>query len=194
MNRSLALLVTAALGLSALAAACSSETVGSSTGATEPGAASSSSGTVGDPADEDRSEDGDGQPGVDPEDDAGGKADAGKKDSGPSQDPGPGPLPFTKAEIQALVGARCAPCHVGGAAGGLSLANDFTTATVGIASTQVPGMKRIAAGDKDASYLFHKLRGTHQTGGGSGDRMPKGGPAFLADSDVERIGAFIDAL
>ena len=73
-------------------------------------------------------------------------------------------------------------------------AGTVTTTTVGVASTQVPGMKRIAAGDRDASYLLHKLRGTHTTVGGFGERMPRNGPPYLSDSDIDRIGAFIDAL
>lgn len=33
-------------------------------------------------------------------------------------------------------------------------------------------MKRIAPGDPEASYLVHKLRGTHHEVGGDGERMP----------------------
>ena len=59
---------------------------------------------------------------------------------------------------------------------------------------ELPGMKRIEAGSKEDSYLFHKLRGTHLDVGGSGLRMPRSGPPYLSDSDVDRIGAFIDGL
>ncbi len=190
MNRSLVLLVSAALGLSALAAACSSETVtGTSTAATDPEANASSSSGKPQPPIGDGDDD---EPGSSKDDAGIDRADSGKKDSAAPEDAGP--APFTKAEIQTLFDTRCAPCHVGGTSAGLSLANDFTTTTVGVASTQVPGMKRIAAGDRDASYLLHKLRGTHTTVGGFGERMPRNGPPYLSDSDIDRIGAFIDAL
>ena len=192
MNRSLALLVSAALALSAFAAACSSETVaGTSIAATDPEAtADGSSGRGGDDPDSDAGDDV--EPSA-PKDDAGThEDDAGQKDSAAPEDAGP--APFTKKEIQSLFDARCAPCHVGTTSAGLSLANDFTTTTVGVASTQVPGMKRIAAGDSDASYLLYKLRGTHTTVGGVGLRMPRSGPPYLSDNDIDRIGAFIDAL
>lgn len=105
-----------------------------------------------------------------------------------------GPPAFTQAEVQALVNARCAPCHVGGMSAGMSLAGDFTTATVGVASTQLPSMKRIQAGSKSSSYLFNKISGTHAAVGGSGLRMPRNGPPYLSDLDIERIGKYIDGL
>jgi hypothetical protein len=101
---------------------------------------------------------------------------------------------FTQAEIQTVLNARCAPCHIGNAAGGMSLAGNFKTATVGVASTELPSMKRIQAGSKANSYLFHKLAGTHLTVGGSGVRMPKSGPPYLTDLEIERIGKYIDSL
>ena len=55
-------------------------------------------------------------------------------------------------------------------------------------------MKRIAAGAHANSYLFHKIAGTHVAAGGSGLRMPRSGPPFLSDLEIERIGKFIDAL
>ena len=112
--------------------------------------------------------------------------------SGNASSSGGAPAP-TKATIQAILDARCAPCHIGGASAGMSLADDFTTNTVGVDSSQVPGMKRIARGDKGASYLFHKIAGTHVEAGGSGARMPRGGEPLGAE-DIARIGAFIDAL
>lgn len=96
--------------------------------------------------------------------------------------------------MQAVFDTRCAPCHVGGAAAGMSLATDFTTATVGVASSELATMKRIQAGDRTKSYLFHKIAGTHLAAGGSGGRMPKNGPPFLTDVEVVRIGKFIDGL
>jgi hypothetical protein len=106
----------------------------------------------------------------------------------------PAPAAFTKSEIQTLFTSRCAPCHIANASAGMSLANDFTTSTVGVASYQVPSLKRIEKGDRNKSYLFHKLRGTHLTVGGSGVRMPKSGPPYLSEVEIERIGLYIDGL
>jgi hypothetical protein len=123
------------------------------------------------------------------------KKDAGTTDATtPTKDAAPpGPAAFTKAEIQTLVDDRCAPCHIDFASGGMSLANDFTTNTVDVASTQVPSMKRIAKGDHTKSYLWHKVNGTHTTVGGTGVRMPKNGTALTA-TELERLAKYIDAL
>jgi hypothetical protein len=115
-------------------------------------------------------------------------------DAKPAADAGPtGPTAFTKAELQALVDDRCSPCHIDFESGGMSLANDFTTNTVGVASTELPSMKRIAKGDHDQSYLWHKVNGSHLGVGGSGARMPKGGAALTA-TEIDRLAKFIDGL
>jgi hypothetical protein len=112
----------------------------------------------------------------------------------PPVDAGPTVTAFTKAEVQTLVNARCTPCHITQASAGMSLANDFTTNTVNVNSSQVATLKRIKPGSKDQSYLFHKIKGTHATVGGTGLRMPRNGPPYLTDTEIARIGAFIDAL
>ena len=118
-------------------------------------------------------------------------------DAKPASDAGPtgptGPTAFTKAELQALVDDRCSPCHIDFESGGMSLANDFTTNTVGVASTELPSMKRIAKGEHDKSYLWHKVNGSHLTVGGSGARMPKNGAALTA-TEIDRLAKFIDGL
>ena len=120
--------------------------------------------------------------------------DGGTSDANAPADAAPvGPAAFTKAEIQTLVDDRCSPCHTDFASGGMSLANDFTTNTVEIASTQVPSMKRIKKGDHGASYLWHKVNGTHTTVGGTGVRMPKNGAALSA-IELDRLAKYIDAL
>ena len=104
-----------------------------------------------------------------------------------------GPPAFTQAEMQALVGARCAPCHVGGASAGMSLAGDLRANTVNVPSSQVPALVRIAPGNRAGSYLFHKISGTHTSVGGVGGRMPAAGP-FLSAEEIERVGRYIDGL
>lgn len=130
-----------------------------------------------------------GTPGVPPA-----KKDAGYPDAKAPADAGPiGPAAYTKAELQTIFDDRCAPCHIDIASGTMSLANDFTTNTVGVDSTELPSMKRIAKGDHANSYLFHKVNGTHTTVGGSGARMPKNGTPFTA-TELDRLAKFIDGL
>lgn len=127
----------------------------------------------------------------------GGGSDAGLStstdvDSGGSADSG-STAPFTQSELQDFVNVKCASCHITETDGTMSLANDFTANTVGVPSKELPSMNRITAGSRDNSYLYLKIKGVHVAAGGSGERMPKGGP-YLDDSDIERIGGFIDGL
>jgi hypothetical protein len=72
---------------------------------------------------------------------------------------------------------------------------DFGTAestvagTVGVPSRQSP-LFRVLPGRPSQSYLWHKALGTQATVGGSGDRMPQGGP-YLPQSDMDAIRAWI---
>jgi hypothetical protein len=56
-------------------------------------------------------------------------------------------------------------------------------AIVNVSSAQVPTMNRITPANPDLSYLIHKLQGTHQGVGGTGQRMPAG-QAPLAPSVI----------
>lgn len=68
----------------------------------------------------------------------------------------------------------CAECHgSAGASAGLRLDEGSAfAAIVGVASTEVSTLSRIAPGDPDNSYLVQKIEGTAAVGG----RMPLGGP------------------
>ncbi|MCH7823060.1 MAG: hypothetical protein IIA07_13695 [Proteobacteria bacterium] len=85
------------------------------------------------------------------------------------------PLAPTLASIQANVfNPACIVCHSGAnAPQGLRLdsANSFTN-LVGMRSTEVGSLFRVAPGDPDNSYLIHKLEGTASVGA----QMPFGGP------------------
>lgn len=179
MNRLLITALSLSIGLSAVTLACSSDD-GSTAPDTEQNPTT--------PEDAGRTENDASDNGA-KSDAATTKPDAGKKDSGPPPAPVEG---LTESEVQALFDARCLGCHGGSAAGGLNL-SDFTTSAIDVASAEVPSMKRIAPGDKSKSYLFHKISGTHESVGGSGDRMPKGGAALSKDL-IDGIGAYIDAL
>jgi hypothetical protein len=85
------------------------------------------------------------------------------------------PLSADFASIQANVFTPiCTACHAGaGAPQGLRLdsANSYAL-LVGVASTEVPAVQRVAPGNPDASYLIQKLEGHAAVGA----RMPFGGP------------------
>lgn len=86
----------------------------------------------------------------------------------------------TLDEIQAAVFTpSCAGCHDGSGGalpGAMNLSNaDASFADlVGVASSQVPSLARVAPGDPDNSYLVQKLEGTAAVG----NQMPAGGPAL----------------
>ncbi len=104
------------------------------------------------------------------------------------QPPPPPPFGANFSEIQDNVftpTCAVAGCHTGaGAPQGLRLdaANSFAL-LVGVASTQVPALLRVEAGDPDNSYLIQKLEGT----AAAGEQMPRGGPPLdQATIDVIR--------
>ena len=115
----------------------------------------------------------------------------GYSDEAPPETPPPeSPPPFGAnfSEIQAEVFTpTCAVsgCHTGAAAPqGLRLdeANSYGL-LVDVASTEVPSILRVAAGDPDNSYLIQKLEGTASVG----EQMPLGGtPLPQASIDVIR--------
>jgi hypothetical protein len=89
---------------------------------------------------------------------------------------------------QEVLDARCTSCHGPAAIGGLDLRS--LAALEGVGSEQVPAMPLFAPADRDGSYLWHKLQGTHAAVGGSGQAMPPGAPLDAASLDV--LGAWID--
>lgn len=85
------------------------------------------------------------------------------------------PDPATLSRIQAdVLTANCtfSGCHSGAApAAGMNLtAGQTFLNTVGVASSEVPALQRVEAGNPDDSYLVQKLEGTAAVG----QRMPAG--------------------
>ena len=69
-------------------------------------------------------------------------------------------------------------------------ATNVYSSIVNVDSLELSSMKRIMPNDASASYLFHKISGTHMAMGGSGDSMPppiSGLPSLTANeiSDIE---------
>jgi hypothetical protein len=50
--------------------------------------------------------------------------------------------------------------------------------TVGVPSSELPSMPRVAPGNLNNSYLWHKVNGTQLEVGGTGDIMPSNIPLF----------------
>ena len=100
-----------------------------------------------------------------------------------------GPLLPNLASIQSHVFTPvCSVCHAGGSAPqGLRLdATNAYAMLVGVSSSEVPGLKRVKAGDPDNSYLIHKIEGHSAVG----VRMPYGGP-YLDAATIATIRLWI---
>lgn len=115
-------------------------------------------------------------------------------------------LAATWAEVQAVFAVSCAgsACHTGehneADLGGLDDLEQGFAALVNVPSVQSNAggeeapLRRVEPGDAEASYLIHKLEGTHlePPANGSGLRMPAEAPRLTAEF-VARIRAWINA-
>lgn len=90
--------------------------------------------------------------------------------------------------------AICAvTCHVGAAAPkGLQLdaANSYAL-LVGVPSDEVPSLNRVSAGAPDDSYIIVKISASDVRR--VGDRMPRNGPPYLSDIQIQAIRDWIQA-
>ena len=87
--------------------------------------------------------------------------------------------------------ASCVSCHTSQGrtpAGALDLSGNAFGALVNVASRQKSGAIMVVPGDPDNSYLIQKLEGTS---GIVGLRMPRNGPPFLGDGQVQIIRRWI---
>ena len=100
--------------------------------------------------------------------------------------PGPG---FEQV-IVPLLDRHCVMCHMSeGAQGQLSLYPQPHAELVGVASSQSE-LLLVAPGDIEASYLYHKLVGSHLSVGGEGDSMPYQ-RALLETEDIKAFEQWI---
>ena len=97
-----------------------------------------------------------------------------------------------EADLLPVLKARCAVCHMTGKEpGGMALTPDKAWSDlVSQDALGAAGWQRVAPGDLDASYLMHKLWGSHRSVGGSGSRMPMHQPA-LPKSVQEQFASWI---
>jgi len=78
------------------------------------------------------------------------------------------------AQVQPFLNFQCVACHLTGAeSGGLNLEPGKTRAEL-LEDSNGASIPRVTPGDPEASYIVHKLRGTHLEVGGSGSLMPQG--------------------
>ncbi|HEV8324456.1 MAG TPA: hypothetical protein VG389_22760 [Myxococcota bacterium] len=108
--------------------------------------------------------------------------------------------PVAWADVEPIFSNNCSngACHVdpGGLGSGEVLtATELCNYTVNMVATETAGtsmMNRITPSDPEASYLFHKVRGTHRLppADGSGCRMPLG-YCCLSPQDLGKIREWI---
>ena len=100
------------------------------------------------------------------------------------------PFPPTLTAIQKNVfGAICTNCHFPGGPGPMPLTSEKVSYAnlVNVPSVESP-LVRIAPGDPDSSYLFHKITGAPDI---VGDRMPPPPEAALTEGEIEAIRQWI---
>jgi len=87
-----------------------------------------------------------------------------------------------RGQIQPIFNAQCVYCHVTGAEnGGLNLSRSASHAALVGAPSSESALARVKAGEPEASYLWHKLNGSHVAVGGSGNAMPMSDPPRLLE-------------
>ncbi len=103
------------------------------------------------------------------------------------------PQALAWSEFEDILQESCVDeCHEpGGSDISLDLSDDPYGALYFISSDQ-SALLFIDPGDHEASYLWHKLRGSQGSQGGMGSRMPKDADP-LPDATIERLAAWIDA-
>ena len=94
-------------------------------------------------------------------------------------------------DVLPILNMHCVMCHLPGAEqAGLVLYPDAWSQLIGIPSSQ-SALSRVEPGSPDSSYLYLKLVGTQETGGGSGLQMPFQ-QAPLAPAQIETIRLWIE--
>jgi hypothetical protein len=103
-------------------------------------------------------------------------------------------LPTFSGSVQPIFTDNCMPCHEGAMAErgqDLSEGNAYDN-IVNVEAVELSSMDRIEPNDVANSYLIHKVEGTHRDVGGSGARMPQGGP-FLSPETIDVIKGWVEA-
>jgi hypothetical protein len=102
--------------------------------------------------------------------------------------PGTGAATFTNL-YQSIMTPKCVPCHGIGVVP-FQTRDEAYQSLVGVEAMEYcPGMKRVAAGDPDASVLIHAIKAE---GCREGRPMPPSGMR-LSDAEVQQFSAWIKA-
>ncbi len=99
------------------------------------------------------------------------------------------------AHVETILDASCAlgGCHsASDPQEGMNLTAGAAYGSIVNVQSNQSSLLRIDPGEPDDSYLVHKIQGTQNTVGGSGDRMPQGGP-FLSTNQINIIRAWVSA-
>jgi hypothetical protein len=84
------------------------------------------------------------------------------------------PVSFAR-DVAPVLRNECATCHMTGEEpGGMKLYPSAAYRSLVKAPSQESRLQRVSPGDPQASYLLHKLEGTHLDVGGTGVQMPFG--------------------
>lgn len=96
-------------------------------------------------------------------------------------------------DVAPVLKRRCAICHITGKEPGLlSLVPARAYENLADVPSVQSELKRVQPGDPGASYLYHKISGTHfEVPGGEGDQMPLGLPP-LPEEQLELIRTWIE--
>lgn len=114
-----------------------------------------------------------------------------KEDAGQEEVAAEASVSFSN-DVQPIFDMHCVFCHQSAAAqGGLVLQQGMAYEQLVDVKSSQSELLRVAPGDREASYLLHKLRGTHLSVGGEGSAMPLGGPS-LSEEQIELIGTWIE--
>lgn len=105
----------------------------------------------------------------------------------PGEDTAADPFDYARQ----ILDSRCAKCHKGGGAPkGLDMSADVSEGNlVNVLSKEVPTMLLVAPGHPEDSYLWAKVSATSDVRLGS--RMPRDGPPYLDDYDLEQLRVWI---
>lgn len=98
---------------------------------------------------------------------------------------------FSTVQSQ-ILSQRCAGCHGGGSpSAGMNLeSGNAYESLVNKPSSEKSGAVRVVPGNAEASYLVQKLRGD---AGIVGLRMPRNGPPYLTDDQINLVIQWINA-
>ena len=98
--------------------------------------------------------------------------------------------PTHEAHIQPIWTANCLFCHSGDDPDiGMDLTDAYDQ-LVDVKSKE-SDLMRIAPGNVEGSYLWHKLNSSHEAAGGRGSKMPKMGT--IHETDLAVLRAWIEA-